>query len=208
MPKKKTVRTPKQKRSIETKNRIKEAAAHLFAENGVNNTNSNQIAEEAGTAIGSFYAYFPDKKALLLELLDEYLAEHYTDIWGQAADGDFPHDLTREFVRRHVENLFRAYSKSPKFHRETHVLRYSDPDVRTLYDKDIDKELNRIKALIRVFKNEVRVEDLDAAALVIQCAAENVAHAAKLRGTEIGESRLINELTDMIYRYLVGREAE
>ena len=204
MPKKKAVRTPKQKRSIETKNRIKQAAARLFAENGIHNTNSNQIAEEAGTAIGSFYAYFPDKKALLLELLDEYLADHYAAIWEQAAEDGFPGDLTRELVRRHVENLFRAYSKSPKFHRETHVLRYSDPDVKKLYDKDVDKEVTQIKAIIRIFEKKVKVADLDAAALVIQCAAENVAHAARLRGMRIADARLVNELTDMIYRYLVG----
>jgi AcrR family transcriptional regulator len=201
----KKIRIPKQKRSIETKTRIKEAALSLFAEKGIHNTNSNEIALEAGTAIGSFYAYFSNKKSLLLELLEDYLEDHFATIWGRSMDEmAAPKTQLKDFIRTNLKNLFVAYSKLPTFHKETHILRYSDPDVKRLFDKDRTKEILQIKALFEIFKEEVTVSDPDAAALLIQCTAENVAHAVKFGGTDIDEDRLINELSDMFYRYLTG----
>ena len=75
------VRTPKQHRGIQTKNRIMKAAFQLFAKKGIHGTNSKEFVEKAGVSIGSFYSYFKDKKTLLLEMLEDYLDRHYTAIW-------------------------------------------------------------------------------------------------------------------------------
>ena len=55
-------RVPQQKRGIETRNHIVEAARVLFSRDGFNGTNAKEIAAEAGVSVGSFYAYFKDKK--------------------------------------------------------------------------------------------------------------------------------------------------
>ena len=65
----KETRIPKQKRSIEKKQRIKDAAMKLMSEKGYYKTSSNEIAKEAGVSIGTFYSYFADKKALYAELV-------------------------------------------------------------------------------------------------------------------------------------------
>ncbi len=62
------VRIPRQKRGIETKGRIIQAARGLFSRKGFHGTNSKEIASAAGVSIGSFYSYFQDKKALFLEV--------------------------------------------------------------------------------------------------------------------------------------------
>ncbi len=80
------VRTPKQHRGIQTKNRIMKAAFQLFAKKGIHGTNSKEIVEKAGVSIGSFYSYFKDKKTLLLEMLEDYLDRHYTTIWRPMSD--------------------------------------------------------------------------------------------------------------------------
>ncbi|MBW2218760.1 MAG: TetR/AcrR family transcriptional regulator, partial [Deltaproteobacteria bacterium] len=49
---------PVQKRSIETRNRIINAAKKLFAEKGFDDTNTNLIASQSGLSIGSVYAHF------------------------------------------------------------------------------------------------------------------------------------------------------
>jgi AcrR family transcriptional regulator len=41
----------------------------LFVENGVNNTSTNAIAKDAGTAAGTFFLYFPTKLDLIHELV-------------------------------------------------------------------------------------------------------------------------------------------
>jgi len=69
---KKPVREPKQKRSAETRERIRSAALALFCRGGYYNTTTNAIAREAGVPIGSLYSYFADKDALLLDILADY----------------------------------------------------------------------------------------------------------------------------------------
>ena len=56
------VRVPQQKRSIEKKQRIIEAGYSMFIKKGYFDTNTAEIAREAGLSTGSVYAYFSDKK--------------------------------------------------------------------------------------------------------------------------------------------------
>ncbi len=74
------VREPKQKRSIDKKNRIIEAGYELFAKNGYFNTNTAQIAKHAGVSTGIVYGYFRDKRDILLEVLSIYVDRVFTPI--------------------------------------------------------------------------------------------------------------------------------
>jgi AcrR family transcriptional regulator len=53
--------------------RILVAAAHVFDERGYGATTTNDIADEAGVAIGSLYQYFPNKDAILIELTRQHI---------------------------------------------------------------------------------------------------------------------------------------
>ncbi|HAW15603.1 MAG TPA: hypothetical protein DCW41_02750 [Clostridiales bacterium] len=74
------IRIPKQKRSIEKKQRIKDAAMKLMSEKGYHQTSSNEIAKEAGVSIGTFYSYFKDKKELYAELVADIYAVVLTTV--------------------------------------------------------------------------------------------------------------------------------
>jgi hypothetical protein len=82
-------------------------------------------------------------------------------------------------------------------------LRYSDPDIKRIYDRERDREVTQIRYLLETNKNRMRVKDQHAAAIVIHNAVESVAHTAKFLGPKIDDSRLISELTDMIYNLLL-----
>ncbi|MBW1893331.1 MAG: TetR/AcrR family transcriptional regulator [Deltaproteobacteria bacterium] len=194
------VRTPKQHRGIQTKNRIMKAAFQLFAKKGIHGTNSKEIVGKAGVSIGSFYSYFKNKKTLLLEMLEDYLDRHYTTIW-KPMDNFSIHELGRDDIKLIIESVFKAYDISPEFHRQTHALRYSDPDINRIYDRERNREVEQVKHLIENNITRLSVKDPLAAAIVIHNAVENVAHTAKFIGSKIDEKRLINELTDMIYSF-------
>ena len=53
--------------------RILVAAAHVIDERGYGATTTNDIADEAGVAIGSLYQYFPNKDAILIELTRQHI---------------------------------------------------------------------------------------------------------------------------------------
>jgi AcrR family transcriptional regulator len=68
-------RKPSQDRSKERVARILDAAAHEFAERGVEAATIEGIAERAETSVGSIYQFFPNKLALYEAIGGMYLEE-------------------------------------------------------------------------------------------------------------------------------------
>lgn len=54
---------------LETRIRLIEAGASVFAQRGLEGTRISDIAREAGVAMGTLYTHFPDKEALFEEVL-------------------------------------------------------------------------------------------------------------------------------------------
>lgn len=67
-------RVPRQARSKERALRILDAAAHVFAEAGLEAATTEAIAARAGTSIGSVYQFFPNKDALLGAISARYFS--------------------------------------------------------------------------------------------------------------------------------------
>ena len=67
-------RTQAQRRS-ETRSRLLEAAATVFAERGIEGASVDAIADAAGRTSGALYAHFGSKEGLLLEVVDTWMDE-------------------------------------------------------------------------------------------------------------------------------------
>ena len=74
------VRTPQQARSRRTRARVLEAAVEIFEERGYDDATTAEIARRAKVAVGSVYGYFPDKRAILLEIVQETFARSEMEI--------------------------------------------------------------------------------------------------------------------------------
>lgn len=62
---------PTQARAVETVRKILDTSAQLLIEDGIEKFNTNAVAQASGVNISTLYRYFPDKKAILLELYRE-----------------------------------------------------------------------------------------------------------------------------------------
>jgi AcrR family transcriptional regulator len=85
-------------RKAETRRRLKEAAVACFVERGLDSTAVGTISKAAGVAHGTFYVHFPDKEALLDELVGDFqgaLAARLEPVWAARGPGD-PEALVRE----------------------------------------------------------------------------------------------------------------
>jgi AcrR family transcriptional regulator len=69
------IRPPRQARSQETLDRLLDAAEALLEEKGFDDVGVAEIAQRAGSSVGSFYARFPDKAALLHALQERFADE-------------------------------------------------------------------------------------------------------------------------------------
>jgi AcrR family transcriptional regulator len=65
-------RLTRQQSRLETKTRLLESAAQLFARGGYEGASVDLIAENAGYSKGAFYSNFGSKEAIFLELLDTH----------------------------------------------------------------------------------------------------------------------------------------
>lgn len=61
----------REKKKIDTKNKIFEVSGRLFKEKGIENTTVDEIVQEAGIGKGTFFNYFPSKAALLLYFVEQ-----------------------------------------------------------------------------------------------------------------------------------------
>ena len=198
------IRKPQQKRSITTKNRLESAAKKLFSIKGFHGTNARDIAEEAGVSVGSFYSYYEDKKAIFMEIFRKYSEERMLEIIR-----NIPKDSIKEKqgVYQIIRAILDANELSPEFHREVLALRYTDPEIEDLYQRIHAQSIAIFVEHLRSKENKLRVKDIEAAAIVVCNASEEVLHSIKTFSTGIDDQRLIEALSDMIYQYLFKQTA-
>lgn len=135
------VRTPQQKRSIDKKNRIIEAGYKLFAEHGYFNTNTAEIAKEAGVSTGIVYGYFHDKRDILLEVLDMYIEDAFTPVFVGFEKISSPIDFNY-LVTHAVDKAVESHRKNAAIHQALHSLTPTDKEVNDKF-MEIEKEITQ-----------------------------------------------------------------
>ncbi|MGE5598711.1 MAG: TetR/AcrR family transcriptional regulator [Bacteroidota bacterium] len=199
-------RTPRQQRGIETRQRLVEAALALFAEEGYYNTDTKRIAARAGTAVGSFYAYFRDKKEVFLAALVEYdrrITAGTVD--SPPTDPALMRDKERA-LESYIRRILAAHRYYPAFHREATLLGETDPEVGRIMAAQDKRAAAAAYQYLSMWRDHVAVADLESASFLIFSAIESTVHAIAFGRSELDGDRLIGELTTMILRYLFPGE--
>ncbi|MEU6130772.1 TetR/AcrR family transcriptional regulator [Saccharopolyspora sp. NPDC047091] len=194
-------KTPRQVRAELTRERILTAAAHVFTEHGYAAGTTNRIAERARISIGSLYQYFPNKDAILVELLTKHLDDGIaaTRAHLAAQQPATVEEAVRGFVRAAIEN----HLDDPKLLR---VMFEQAPRSQALLEKieRLEREhVARARELIERHP-EVRVGDPRTAARLVVSTVELVVHQLISSADPIDVPRFEDELTTMLTRYLTG----
>lgn len=200
-------RIPVQKRSIETKEKIINAAWTLFAEKGYFKTSTHDLAEQAGVATGSFYGYFNNKKEVAIEIIRSFykeasekaLSNFYIQIGDTVAENL---ETGKKFVRFIIHSLKESHAINPMLHREAIALINLDEEVRKINQEEEQKVVALIVAFLRQYKQFIRVDDIDAAAILLFRTSDEIIHRIMINKEEIDTERLLGELEDMICSYL------
>ena len=85
-----TGRQSRAEKQEQTRAALRQAAASLVAEHGLQATSIEQISAEAGFSRGAFYANYRSKEELFAELLQERVYEGYRQMAREWGDADEP----------------------------------------------------------------------------------------------------------------------
>ncbi|MFE0023457.1 TetR/AcrR family transcriptional regulator [Amycolatopsis sp. NPDC059021] len=190
---------PRQVRAELTRQRILTAAAQVFTEHGYAAGTTNRIAERARISIGSLYQYYPNKDAILLELVTRHLdagAAATERLQREEPAGSFE-EVIRVFVRATIDN----HLDDPQLLR---VMLEQAPRTPELREKMARHEESRVAYAKNLLDRhpEVRVTDTDTAARLIVSTVELTVHQLIAAPNPVHIPRFEQELISMLTRYL------
>jgi AcrR family transcriptional regulator len=186
------------------------AAEQLFSKRGYDPTSMADVASRADVGVGTLYHHFPDKRALLLALIDEWsdreLARGRDDFDAVRASGS---DLRRA-IRGYLASRYRSLREDGGLPLVLLALRERDAEVRSRLARLDHVITERVRDLIAFAQEGGLVRpDVDpfAAALLIRQATRGAATEVLVhRSPETDPERVLAALTDMICRYLLQEE--
>ena len=196
-----------QARGVATRGRLLAAAEELFTRRGYAGTSMADVAARAGVGVGTVYHHFPEKRALLLELVDA---------WGERMGGRRRSDLDRgrflgDDPRAAISGWLRgAYDrlrKRPSLYLVVLALADRDPEVRARWERIQALGVERLRELLAfgVERGLMRADlDCEAAAFLIHHAIDMAAmQLLVLDRPPLAPDRVLATLTDMICRTIL-----
>lgn len=204
MEEKKAVRKPRQKRSIETKEKIIAAAYQLFCKKGYYNTTTNEIALVADVSIGSLYSYFKDKETIFLEILDRFNESYFRVHDELSKEMEQYLNDPRAWFRRLIEGLIQVHQVTKEMNREMNFLCYTMPKVAAIQERQREKTWQSTLQCFYTFKEYINVEDIEATAIVVFNLISSVVDQIVFCQNEIENERILQAGVDAVYKYLLN----
>ena len=187
--------------------RLLAAALRRFAEDGAVGVNLDDVRREAGVSVGALYHHFGDKRAILLELIDEWgdrlAANRRSDLQLEAFLGGDPRAAVAGILKRvydrvqsrnwlYVE-IFRLLDRDAEVRRRYEHLEHAGAEILAGLI-----EFGQRRGLLRR-----RPDPMTAGFLMLNAIELLVGHVVRHERPAGDVERVLDELTDMLCRYLV-----
>ena len=201
-----------QQRAKDTHAALLAAALEVFAEKGFDDTQTPDIARAAGVSVGTFYRYFADKHQAFVEAITAHLERVHERVMSNLTVEVFRPTLTanerRAAIDHVIEILFQIVAEQPQLQRVFIAMSLRDPEVMRIRTEFAARASAGVAALMVQVAPPGRIQDPDAAAQVIQIAAEEVAIVTMGgRGPAQSPERVValrSALAEMFLRYVFG----
>lgn len=205
---------PKQSRAIRTREKLINALERLLRDHEFENISVQDIAKEAGVAVGSVYSHFKDKTAFLEFLLTYWrdqveaqlaISEAQDTKAAFQAIGSLRAALLEVVKAVHAQvqesgHILRAIHTYARLHPEA-----ADEDWQTL----VVRSFAPILGLLNVFEDEISIQDKDLATRMLGVFFNTIFIRAALmpqdtliEAANLDDETMIQEVTDMTYGYL------
>ncbi len=128
------IREPIQKRSIEKKEKIIKSGFELICEKGYYNTNTAEIAKNAGVSTGIVYQYFKDKHDIFIDALKKYADNIFYPMINIPIT-EFNKTSLKEIFGKMIESFVQNHKLSQSAHEEIMAMAHSDKEVAFYFHK-------------------------------------------------------------------------
>jgi AcrR family transcriptional regulator len=157
-------RPPKQRRSQESLERILDAAESLIRERGFEQMTITDVVQRSGSSVGSLYARFKDKLAILQAVqaryhvrVDDTVAERFTP-------DRMKDECLEDAARKVIEVLCDQLMHEPELFRAFFLQAILDPNVRAQGEAMNARRRERVAAVLLRHRDEINHPDPEAAA--------------------------------------------
>ncbi len=142
-------RIPQQARSRSSRDKLTAAAKELFTSRGYQQTQAKAIASAAGVSIGTFYQYFPDKKAAFCGLIEDFF-QAFQALHVETYFSPAPAQPAAPFNIPGLINTLDQWTGSyGLLYSDLNHLAYQDPEIQELltgYQNRFEETVRRILA--------------------------------------------------------------
>jgi AcrR family transcriptional regulator len=197
---------PQQARSRATVTAVLDAMIRILDREGPDAATTTRVAEVAGISIGTLYQYFSHRDAILDALQDrefERAMDLMQRILSDASAKGPAEDVAREMIR----GLLSLHAEAPGLHRVLALegLRVTPADRVHAVDM---RAIGVVRGFLAASPLPIRRKNLDAAAFVVFQSVRASMLARMLESPPgVDDDTLVEELTDMLLRYLVRDSA-
>jgi len=199
-----------QARGFVTRRRVLDAAEQHFAKHGYEPSTMAEVAERARVSVGTLYHHFPDKRALLLALIDDWGDR---ELSRQRAELDALRELgsgLRAAIGQFLAMRSRDLQKNGGFRLVLLELAERDSDVRARLDRIDQVAAERIRDLLEAgqARGIVRrtLDPLAAAFLIARAVRSAAIEVFVHRVSEPTPEHVFKELVDLISRYVLDEK--
>ena len=196
--------TPKQKRSIITREKILKIALQLFCKNGYYKTSTNEIAQTANISIGNLYFYFKDKDMIFFEILNRYNQSFIKIHEKISKEMENYHGERKVLLRKLMEIMVQNHEISKELNREIHILCFSNPKVAAVMEKQQEQIEKIVMNYLLQYKEQIKVQDIAAAATVTFALLDSVVNLITFSKSKIDRKRILTEAVNAVDKYLFG----
>lgn len=192
---------PSQERSKSTVDAIYQAVAHILDKEGAIGLTTNKIAEVAGVSVGSLYQYFKNKEgiyeAILMEMIERNLRSMEKNISNLDPKTVDVESIIRIVVQTHFENINKMGKLS------TYLLQHSRQLLPTEHFKKADERIaDFLIQKMEEYNFQIRPQNARHAFFVCSQAVRSVFLMSFITAAPEERQAIINELVDMLTRYL------
>ncbi|WP_395377217.1 TetR/AcrR family transcriptional regulator [Marinicella sp. W31] len=192
---------PKQKRAIESTQRILSAANKLFGLHGFNGTTISMIASEAQVSVGTLYHIFSDKMAIAKTIAKEYRKDAILEYQKVPTDIQKPEELKK---------VIRAFIKAAATLRINHsgyyaISRSRNPSIKNEITSNVRESIVTL-FLEKLSSAFPKTENMQKTQIIFDMITETVRHFLDIiPPNHKNYNAMIQELESMVIAYADAR---